>query len=108
MITLTLNTRNMKPRMFRADIRMRECLDAYGLADRWQKAMGEYTQEQIEEAIDFIVRCFGRQFTADELLDGYDGNPFQLIGQMLLEVVQYTQEGMANFPPRAEPTKARV
>ena len=91
----------MKPKTYRSEIRLRESLDAFDLAERWDKARGVYSQELIDEALSFVVRCFGGQFTAEELLDGYEGSAFALIPNFLRAVIGYVAEEMADFPPRA-------
>lgn len=110
MIQITLNIRGMKPHTYKADIRMRESLDAYGLADRWEKAIasGEYPRELVEEALTFICRCFQNQFSVDELLDGYEGNPYGMVLQFLSAVIQFNQELLTDFPPKAATTTGPV
>ena len=107
MISITLNPRGMKPRTYRADIRIRECLDAYALADRWEQAAGKYEGELMEDALAFIPRCFGGQFTAEDLIDGYEGSPYALVPNFLRAVIGYVSEQLVDFPPRAAATVAR-
>lgn len=104
MIEITLHIRGMKPKVYRADIRMRECLDAFDLADRWDKAQGDYSAELVEEALGFVARCFGRQFAVEDLLDGYEGSPYALIPNFLRAVIGYVADGMTDFPPKAATT----
>lgn len=108
MINITLNVRGMKPRTYRADIRMRESLDAFELADRWDRAQGVYPQELVDDVLQFIVRCFGRQFAVEDLLDGYEGSFYALAPNFLRAVVGYVAEQVADFPPKAATTKAKA
>lgn len=107
MITITLQPRGMKPKTYQDDARMRECMDAFELARRWEQAAGEYPGALVEEAAEFISRCFGRQFTAEELMDGYRGSPYALIPDFLRNLVAYVAEEIVDFPPKAAKAKAR-
>jgi hypothetical protein len=101
MINLTLSIRGFKPKTYQADIRMRECLQAFVLADKWDKAGGNYDDMLIDDALAFIVRCFGKQFTVDDLMDGYEGSPYALIPTFLRAVIGYVAEELVDFPPKA-------
>lgn len=107
MITITLQARNMKPRTYQDDARMRECMDAFDLARKWEEAAGEYPEALIQEAAEFIARCFGNQFTAEELMDGYRGSPYALIPDFLRRMVGYVADEIVDFPPKAAKAKAR-
>ena len=101
MINLTLNIRGFKPKTYRADIRMRQCMEAFELADAWDKAAGNYDDALMHEALGFIVECFGGQFKVDDLMDGYEGRPYALIPTFLRSVIGYVADEMTDFPPRA-------
>lgn len=110
MINITLSIRGFKPKTYQASIRMRECLDAFELANRWDAAAGNYAPDQVDEALVFICRCFDKQFTVDDLMDGYEGSPFALIPTFLRAVIGYVTEQMVDFPPKAATgtTKAKA
>lgn len=110
MINITLNVRGMKPRTYQANIRMRECLEAFDLANRWDQAAGSYAPDQVDEALIFICRCFDKQFTVEDLMDGYEGSPYALIPTFLRAVIGYVTEQMVDFPPTAAKvtTKAKA
>lgn len=101
MISITLHPRGMKPRTYQDDIRMRESMEAFELAKRWEDAAGNYTPEILQEDAAFIARCFGRQFTEEELLDGYRGSLYVLVPNFLRAVIGYVAEEITNFPPKA-------
>ena len=107
MINITLSIRGFKPKTYQADLRMRECLDAYDLAQEWEQAAGIYPQELVEKALQFTCRCFGRQFTVDDLMDGYQGSPYALIPSLLRAVIGYVEEQLVDFPPKAAPAAGK-
>ena len=86
------------------DIRMRECLDAYRLAEEWEQANGTYSEELMGRALSLIARCVGNGITAEELLDGYEGSPFVLIPNFLREAIGFVNDRIVDFPTRAETT----
>ena len=109
MITLTLNIRGMKPKTYTANVRMRECLDAFELAGRWDQAQGSYDANLIADAVAFVVKCFDHQFSEEELLNGYDGSPFVFIPNFCRALIGYVTESMVDFPPKAaKATKTRA
>lgn len=108
MINITLHVRGMKATAYAADIRMRESLDAFALADAWDKAQGVYSEALVDDVLRFIVRCFGRQFAVEDLLDGYEGSFYALAPNFLRAVIGYVAEQMTDFPPKAATTKAKA
>lgn len=97
MFTIKLVPRGKQPKTYKSEIRMRECLEAYELADRWGQANGDYG-ELIDDAADFVSRCFDRQFTAEELLDGYEGSPYVFFPEFMRQAIQYVNGRIAAFP----------
>ena len=108
MISLTLELPGMKPKTYKDEARMRECLDAYDLAKRWEAAAGYYPPELLEDAARFVCRCFGHRFTQDDLLSGYRGSPFVMFPELLRTLIGYVSDQVADFPPKAATTQART
>lgn len=97
-IILTIDGKEKK---FRDEIRLKESLRAYELYQEYEKAAGVYSPEQLETIVDFIVECWGGQFTREQLLDGYKGSIFVLIPSLLGEIIQYVAEKIRDFPTTA-------
>jgi len=98
MLIIKLRPRGGVEKAYRAEPRMRECLDAYALAKRWSDARGDYDGELMEDCLSYVCALFDDAFTGDELLDGYEGTPFALIPQLLEQVIGYVQERIVSFP----------
>lgn len=82
-------------------VRMRSCLEAYRLYEKYEACRGDYGEDLIEECLEFICGCFDHAFTVDALLDGYAGTPYALIPQMLREVIGYVNDRIVIFPTAA-------
>lgn len=98
MIQITLNANGTRRTYRSTGVRMRACLEAYRLAEEYEKCSGEYPEELIERCIEFVLEVFGRAFTQDDLLDGYEGSPFALFPQLIREVIAYANDRIVDFP----------
>lgn len=108
MIQITLKIDGQRKVFQSTGVRMRACLDAYRLAEEYDKCGGDYSDEMIERCTEFVLEVFGHKFTADQLLDGYEGSPFALFPALMREVIAYTAERIAQFPTTAARTKAKA
>lgn len=108
MIQITLNINGARRVYKSTGVRMRACLEAYRLGEAYEKCGGEYPDELIERCIEFVLETFGRAFTRDELLDGYEGSPFALFPQLIREVIGYANDRIVDFPiPAARATTTK-
>lgn len=101
MIQITLKI-NGKEKVYRSiGVRMRTCLDAYQLAADYERCGGEFDAEMIARCVAFVLGVFDHAFTADELMDGYEGSPFALFPSLMREVIGYTADRIVDFPTKA-------
>ena len=101
MIRLTLEPAGQQPCSYIARrIPARAALDAHQLVEAWD-AEEELTETTIDQMLDFVVRLFEYQFTRDEFLDGFMGNPFVDVPALVKDVILDVQAKVAEYPPTA-------
>ena len=98
MLIIRLRPPEGAEKSYRAEPRMRECLEAYTLAKRWSDANGDYDSELLDDCLAYVCALFDDAFSMEELLDGYEGTPFALIPQLLQQVIGYVSDKLVSFP----------
>lgn len=79
---ITLNIEGKEKKFIAPPVSARRIKDALRLSQKLEQ--GEINENTIDDLSEFLVGIYGKQFTLDELLDGYPANDF--IGKMLRDV----------------------
>lgn len=101
MIQICLNNDGAKKVYKATGVCMGVSLDAYNLYREYTEAEGNYSDDLIQRLNELICRCFGDQFSENELLKGYPESAFVLYPRILREIVGYVHDKLVNFPEPA-------
>ncbi len=103
---------------FYSRVTARKGRDAYTLKKKLVQSLKEnkdenggevYTEEILDDLTGFVVEAFDRQFTAQQLLDGYEGwflDLVSIVDAIMNDVAEALAEGFPKNPtPQPEATK---
>ena len=108
MIQITLIVNGKEQTYRAAGMNLKNSLTAYELYKEYSQAEGDFSDELIEQCLQFVTGIFGGAFTQEQLLSGYKGSAFILFPNMLRACVSYVNEEIVNFPEPAQMPETQV